>query len=112
MMIYDDPVLQSLVEELKEYFGNDLDRIVLFGSYARGEERNDSDIDLFVVVSKYEKRDTREKLNELIFEYLLSSQKLFSIIIKDKKFVEKWEDTMDLFSEIKKDGKLLYAKAG
>lgn len=111
-MIYNDPVLNSLIGRLKEYFGDDLDRVVLFGSYARGEERADSDIDLFVVVSKFEKRDTREKLNELIYEYLLSDHKLFSIIVKEKNFVEEWEDTIDLFSEIKKDGKLIYAKAG
>lgn len=111
-MISNDPVLISLIGRLKDYFGDDLDRVVLFGSYARGEERADSDIDLFVVVSKYEKRDTREKLNELIYEYLLSDHKLFSIIVKDKNFVEEWEDTIDLFSEIKKDGKLIYAKAG
>ncbi len=111
-MISNDPVLNSLIGRLKDYFGDDLDQVILFGSYARGEERADSDIDLFVVVSKYEKRDARKKLNELIFEYLLSSQKLFSIIIKDKDFLKKWEDTVDLFSEIKKEGKILYAKAG
>lgn len=112
IMNYNDPVLKSLIERLKEHFGDDLDRIVLFGSYARGDQWAESDIDLFVVVSKYEKRETREKLNELIYEYLLSEHKLFSILVKEKNFVEKWEDTVDLFSEIKKDGKLLYAKAG
>ena len=59
-MISNDPVLNSLIGRLKDYFGDDLDQVILFGSYARGEERADSDIDLFVVVSKYEKRDARK----------------------------------------------------
>ncbi len=39
--------IKSMSERLKEKYG--ARTVILFGSYARGEETDDSDIDLFVV---------------------------------------------------------------
>lgn len=40
----------ELVDAFLRVYGEDLAALVLFGSYARGEERSDSDIDLLVVL--------------------------------------------------------------
>ena len=47
--------IQSLLERLKQYlktlYGERLYQVFLFGSYARGEARSDSDIDVLIVLS-------------------------------------------------------------
>jgi predicted nucleotidyltransferase len=43
-----DPVLLAFRAALQEMYGEQLDRIVLFGSRARGEARSDSDYDVAV----------------------------------------------------------------
>ena len=43
-----DPVLRSFQAALTEMYGDDLDRVVLFGSRARGDARPDSDYDVAV----------------------------------------------------------------
>jgi len=48
MNITHDPVLKKLRTELDEYYGSRLERVVLFGSRARGGERQDSDYDVEV----------------------------------------------------------------
>jgi len=45
-----DPVLTRLRQALDEVYGNKLERVVLFGSRARGDARPDSDYDIAVFV--------------------------------------------------------------
>ncbi len=45
--------IKGISERLKEKYG--AKTVILFGSYARGEETDDSDIDLFVIAPKGER---------------------------------------------------------
>lgn len=47
-----DPMLKSFREALAELYGPALDRVVLFGSRARGDARDDSDYDVAVFLRK------------------------------------------------------------
>ncbi|MCG3108743.1 hypothetical protein L3N51_01028 [Metallosphaera sp. J1] len=46
----------SIVDAFKKVYGDKLVSVVLFGSYARGEQRRESDIDLLVVLDTIEDR--------------------------------------------------------
>jgi predicted nucleotidyltransferase len=48
------PILEELKAGLQELYGPKLRRLILFGSYARGEAEPDSDIDVAVVLDDYE----------------------------------------------------------
>jgi predicted nucleotidyltransferase len=43
-------ILGDFKAELKNLYGNKLKDIILYGSYARGEENEDSDIDLAIIL--------------------------------------------------------------
>ncbi len=45
-----DPVLEKFRAAVAEHFGDRLERIVLFGSRARGDARADSDYDIAIFV--------------------------------------------------------------
>ncbi|QGA68168.1 nucleotidyltransferase domain-containing protein [Sulfolobus sp. E11-6] len=47
---------KEIIDAFLNIYGNNLVSIVLFGSYARGDQRKDSDIDLLVVLEKIEDR--------------------------------------------------------
>jgi predicted nucleotidyltransferase len=44
------PILREIKEALTKLYGQRLKEVILYGSYARGEEREDSDIDLVVIL--------------------------------------------------------------
>ena len=56
----DDPVLKHLRAALDEMYGERVERVVLFGSRARGEARDDSDYDVAVFL-----RDITDRFAEM-----------------------------------------------
>ena len=48
----DDPVLDRVRAALETMYGDNIDRIVLFGSRARGDARDDSDYDVAVFLKE------------------------------------------------------------
>ena len=48
----DDPVLVRFRRALSEVYGSNIERVVLFGSRARGDARPDSDYDVAVFLNK------------------------------------------------------------
>ena len=59
-----DPVIRQIAEEhksrLKSLYGDELVELVLFGSYARGEEHEESDVDFAIVLRNPGIRPTAE----------------------------------------------------
>ena len=49
------PILDELREGLQAIYGPRLRQVILFGSYARGEAEDGSDIDVAVVLDDYER---------------------------------------------------------
>jgi uncharacterized protein len=44
------PVLDPVVQELAKLYGERLSKIALYGSYARGEASEESDVDLIILI--------------------------------------------------------------
>ena len=42
--------LERYVDEIKKIYGNHLKAVILYGSYARGDFRADSDVDIMILV--------------------------------------------------------------
>ncbi len=67
-----DPVLAKLRPKLDAAYGNRLDRVVLFGSRARGDHRLDSDCDIAAFIRDPESRwDEMGRLALITTEFLL-----------------------------------------
>ena len=81
----DEKVLR-LASRVKQFlvqkWGSSIDRILLYGSHARGTATEDSDIDLLVVVREpLEPRKVRESLSDLLFDIILEEGELVSVIV-------------------------------
>ena len=53
-------IINEFKQAVKEIYGSRLDKIVLYGSYARGDFHKESDIDILVVLKDEEVSFTKE----------------------------------------------------
>ena len=110
-MINVDVLKKEIVSRLKPL---DLDKIILFGSYAYGTPREDSDIDLFLVkdVKTEEVRDLRLAARRYLREFIFNNHVGVDILAdSQERMYERVKTVKDLFyKEILEKGKILYAK--
>lgn len=75
------PILDEVKEKLKEIYGDRLKGIILYGSYARGDFTDGSDIDLIILLEDMEESSTgRKKYFDAICELDLKYDTVISII--------------------------------
>jgi predicted nucleotidyltransferase len=77
--------LTAFVRELRARYGDDLQRVVLFGSKARGDFHAESDLDILVVV-RVAHREYRRCWNEIVdlaWRIELAHGVVMSLVIKD-----------------------------
>jgi predicted nucleotidyltransferase len=84
------------------------EKIILFGSYSRGEQKADSDIDLFIIQytkeSPYRRAVTYRKA-------LLDLGLSFDIIVRTPEEVREWQDVKGSFIHtVLSEGSVIYEK--
>lgn len=96
-------ILQELKEGLQKRYGSKLKGIMLFGSYARGEQRAGSDIDIAIILEDFSHACTEiERTSDIISSLSLKFDTLISLVpIKEKDWLKR---RTSLISSIKRDG--------
>ena len=81
-----DPKVKRLVDRVKahlhEQYGEGIKRVILYGSHARGEATEDSDVDVLVLVaSSLDPREVDDSLSDLLYDIVLEEHELVSVIV-------------------------------
>ena len=104
-----DILLSEITDVLKQY---GIEKIILFGSYAKGTPNKYSDIDLLVIknIPENETRDFRIKLKKALWIKLGKLNYSFDIVVDNEQRIQKRIEMGDLFyKEIYSKGKTIYA---
>ena len=101
--------IKNILIELLEERGIDIEKIVIFGSYEKGEEKRDSDIDIIIVSKNFRNKDIFEKveITRGIHRNLIEEvEKPFDIMYYSD---EEWEKGHSLIINVaKKEGEVVY----
>jgi predicted nucleotidyltransferase len=77
-------LISEILEKLKNYlpilYGDTLIKMILFGSHARGEATENSDIDILIVTKKYLSRQKKEEFYHFISQLCLQYDVLINSI--------------------------------
>ena len=96
-------ILKETYKELKTVYSDHLREIILFGSYARGDFMNESDIDLIILLDKIKDiASESDRYRSVISRISLKYDKIVSIIPFN--FEEFYKKTTPLILNVKKEG--------
>ena len=105
-----EPILDKILLNVRKIYGNKLKQIILYGSYARGQQDAESDIDIVVLVDMNENKLKKyeEKLNNIVCEISYEYMKVISLIdISYNKYIN-WIDVVPFYKNIYNEGVKLY----
>jgi predicted nucleotidyltransferase len=79
------PILEDVKKSLKKTYGKQLKGVILFGSYARGDSTEGSDIDIIVLLDGIEDPVTeKEKFFDAIWQLDLKYDTVISVLPFDE----------------------------
>ena len=103
-------VFEKMIPGFQTIFGNVLERIILYGSVARGTQTEESDVDIAVIVRKYTE-DMHDKMIDLTVDLELEYNKVLSVLLIDYDNFREWEDVLPFYKNMMKDGIMLWSAA-
>jgi len=107
-----DLITGQVEKEMRELLSEKLVSVILYGSYARGDYDEESDIDIMVLADlpQEEQRPYREKINELSSRLSLENDITVSIKLKDGNTVIRYKDSVPFYANVLNDGVVINAR--
>ena len=106
-------LLEQYIAEVKKIYGEHLCRIILYGSYARGDFRMDSDVDIMILLdlSDLELKKYSQKLSYMTYDFNMEHDVDIKPIAKSEEHFQKWVVNYPFYANIQKEGVVLYGAA-
>ena len=106
-------LIQQYISEIKKIYGSHLQRIILYGSYARGDFGPDSDIDIMILldISDLELKAYSQELSYMTYDFNLDNDLDIKPIVKSEAHFRKWVENYPFYANIHKEGVILYGAA-
>nr|QGT51075.1 hypothetical protein Firmicute1046_1510 [uncultured Firmicutes bacterium] len=105
-----DIILRQISDYSKELFGDKFKNIILYGSCARGDYDEESDIDIMIMVDmpKDELYKYRKFITDFCADLDLENNVFLSPKLQSLPFFNEWKNTLPFYQNVIKDG-VLYA---
>jgi predicted nucleotidyltransferase len=103
-------LFERLIPGLTEIFGPCIHQILLYGSVARGQQTEESDVDIAVIVHPYTDM-MHDQMTDLAVDLELEYGKVLSILLIDYDNFQAWEDVLPFYQNVKKEGITLWQAA-
>lgn len=102
-------ILIDFSEEVKKILGKSLRKIILYGSYARGDYTENSDIDLMILTTLTDEEIERieEKIYDLAFDFLMDYGVDISVVIKNEAQFNYWLGALPFYNNVQREGVVL-----
>lgn len=106
-----DEMKEELVQGLTAIFQNNISMIILYGSVARNEATNESDIDIAIIIKEEMDNQTKKQFISWAADMDIRYEKVFSIVDIREENMKKWERILPFYQNIRKEGIVLWKTA-
>lgn len=108
-----DNLLGQYVEVVRKIYGECLKSVILYGSYARGDFKPDSDIDIMILVdlAETEIENYSKQLSWSTYDFNEEHDTDIKPIARSNIHFQKWLGVYPFYTNVKKEGVELYGTA-
>lgn len=99
-------LLEGYRKAIVQILGDHLNRIILYGSYARGDFRQDSDMDIMILadIQPEEISSYADKIYDITYDFEMQYEVEINPSIQSIQTYEQWKSVYPFFMNIEKDG--------
>lgn len=99
-------ILSDVAATAKSVFGNNLQSVILYGSYARGDYSEDSDIDIMIIadVNREDLFKYKKPIIQVTSRLGLENDVVVTATLKDKKTFEQYKNALPFYQSVLKEG--------
>lgn len=103
-------ILCLFLEEVKRVLKGDLSKLIIYGSYARGDFNEHSDVDVMILtsLSEAEIKLVSYELYDIAFDFFMEYGVDISVIVKNEEHFVKWLDVLPFYRNVTHEGITLY----
>ncbi len=101
--------INELLDLITQVFGDKAKQVILYGSYARGDYRKNSDIDVMILTDLVDDEliQYRDKLWDLAYDIELKNDVILSPLVKNIDKFNYWLKALPFYMNIQKEGVIL-----
>ena len=111
MPVHISDVMQEFAKSVRKILGNSLDSVIVYGSYARGDYSEFSDIDVMLLVSLGEEgiKKISDQISDLAFDFMMKYGVDISPVITNVDHFNYWVDNLPFYRNVRDEGVRLSA---
>ena len=102
---------EELIRGLTDIFQNNISMIILYGSVARNEATDESDVDVAIIVKNQMDKDTKSRFVNWVADMDIRYERVFSIVDIQESNMMKWEKVLPFYQNIRREGIVLWKAA-
>ena len=101
-----DGILHRIAQQAQSVFGNRLEQVILYGSYARGDFDVESDIDIMILadVDRDSLHQFKPSFRQLTSGLGMENDVLITVTIKDSKTFRQFLEAVPFYQSVVKEG--------
>lgn len=99
-------ILYGFTRQIKNMLGSNLSKVIVYGSYARGDYHENSDIDVMILtkLDEPEIKKITPSIYDMAYDIELEKGIHISIVIKNEEQFEYWVDTLPFYRNVSREG--------
>lgn len=99
-------ILLLFAQKSRKIMGKNFRKLLVYGSYARGDYNENSDVDIMILTSLPEDKieQVEDALYDEAFEFLMEYGIQISVIVKNEKHFNYWLGALPFYDNVKREG--------
>lgn len=103
--------ISRMITELRSIYGKTILEVILYGSFARGTQTEESDVDIALILSGKPARSLTDAMIDCVAAHELNCGRVLSVIDIDVGKFDRWGDVLPFYRNIRNEGVVLWKAA-